>query len=72
MVGLVCAGSTSNWTDCDNNPNFLELDIMSPLTGPERSHATHHIQDTSQTLEFFITSACENAELAFRFRRLLL
>ncbi len=66
VVGLVCAGSTSNWNDCDNNPNFLELDIMSPLTGPEGVCYTPYTE-YSPTLEFFITSACENPELAFRF-----
>lgn len=65
VVGLVCAGSTSNWADANYNPNFLELDIISPLTGPEGLAYTPYV-DYVPGQDFFITSACEDPELASR------
>ena len=64
IVGLVSAGSTSNWTDCDNNPNFLEMDMIPPLTGPDGVCYTPYSEYSPQS-HFFITSACENPDLAY-------
>ena len=33
LVGVVSAGSTSNWADANTNPNFLEMELLSPLQG---------------------------------------
>jgi putative aldouronate transport system substrate-binding protein len=35
VAGYTSAGSVSNWPDADNNPNFLELAMIPPLTGPD-------------------------------------
>lgn len=35
IVGFVSAGSYSNWPNAAENPNFLQLQLMPPLTGPE-------------------------------------
>lgn len=64
IVGLVSAGSTSNWADCDNNANFLEMDLIPPLTGPEGICYTPYTE-YSPNAAFFITSECENPELAY-------
>lgn len=65
VVGMVCAGSTSNWTDCDNNVNFLEMSMIEPLTGPEGICYTPYTE-IAPACNFFITSACENPDLAFQ------
>lgn len=35
VVGFVSAGSYSNWPNAAENPNFLQLQLMPPLTGPK-------------------------------------
>lgn len=65
VVGLVSAGSTSNWTNCDNNPNFLEMDMIEPLTGPNGVCYTPY-SEYSPNSAFFITSGCENPDLAYQ------
>lgn len=65
VVGLVSAGSTSNWTDCDNNPNFLEMDMIEPLTGPNGVCYTPY-SEYSPNSAFFITSGCKNPDLAYQ------
>ena len=35
VVGLVSAGSYSNWPNAAENPNFLELELMPPLLVPK-------------------------------------
>ena len=66
IVGLTTAGSYSgNWTDCDNNENFLEMDMIAPFTGPNGVCYTPYTEYAS-TPAFFITSKCQNPELAFR------
>ena len=42
IVGMVSVGSNSgNWTDNENNPNFLEMELVAPFEGPEG--IAHHI-----------------------------
>lgn len=65
VVGMVSAGSTSNWTDCDNNPNFQELTMIEPLTGPKGICYTPYTE-YSPEYNYFITSACKNPDLAFK------
>ena len=65
VVGLVGAGSRSNWTDCNNNPNFQELTLIAPLEGPYGTAYTPYTV-SSPTPAFFITSACEYPELAYQ------
>lgn len=35
VVGFVSAGSLSNWPDAKNNPNFLQMEMIAPVAGPE-------------------------------------
>lgn len=65
IVGLVSAGSTSNWTDADNNKNFQQLDIISPLKGPSGLAYTPY-SEYSPGQVFFITSSCKNPDLAMK------
>ena len=65
VVGLTSAGSTSNWTDCDNNVNFLEMSMIPPLTGPEGVCYAVNGGSTFNAA-FMITEKCENPELAFK------
>lgn len=65
VVGMVSAGSTSNWTDCDNNPNFIEMDMVAPFIGPEGVCYTPYTVYSTQ-FNYFITSACQNPDLAFK------
>lgn len=65
VVGLVSAGSTSNWTDCDKNQNFLEMDMIEPLTGPNGVCYTPY-SEYSPNSAFFITSGCKNPDLAYQ------
>ena len=63
VVGMVSAGSKSNWTDVDNNPNFLELTMIEPMTGPEGLCYSPYAE-YSPEFNFFVTSSCENVDLA--------
>lgn len=65
VVGLTSAGSTANWTDCDNNANFLDMSMIPPLTGPEGICYTPN-EGISSSPAFMITSQCKNPELAFQ------
>lgn len=64
VVGVVSAGSTANWTDCDNNANFLEMSMIPPLKGPDGICYTPN-EGTSSSPAFMITSQCKNPDLAF-------
>lgn len=70
IVGMVSVGSNSgNWTDNENNPNFLEMELVAPFEGPEGIAYTPY-SSYNPSLDFFITSAAQergNAELAYRF-----
>ncbi len=35
VVGFVSSGSLSNWPDAATNPNFLEMEMIAPMTGPD-------------------------------------
>lgn len=65
VVGFVSAGSTSNWTDVDHNNNFQQLDLISPLKGPEGLAYTPYTEYAPAQV-FFITSSCKNPDLAFK------
>lgn len=71
IVGLVSAGSTSNWPDVDNNSNFQELDIVKPFTGPDGIAYTW-FSPYKTSSNFFITSNCQNPDLAFKLGDLML
>lgn len=66
LVGLTSAGSHSNWPDVNNNPNFIELCAVPPLTGPKGVCYTPTSSYVPE-LGAFITSNCKDPELAVRF-----
>ena len=67
IVGLVTAGSNSQaWPDNDNNANFQEMQIIPPFEGPNGVKYTPY-SEYSPTVDFFVTSNCQNPELAYRF-----
>lgn len=65
VVGFVSAGSTSSWVDANNNKNFQDLDVVSPLKGPDGVAYTPYTAYAPAN-NYFITSACKNPDLAFK------
>lgn len=66
VVGLVSAGSLSNWPDAANNKNFLEMELIPPLTGPEGiSYTMYNLFRPSQIA--FIFNGTDKIELALKF-----
>lgn len=64
IVGVVCAGSTSNWTDYQTNPRFAEFSLLEPLTGPQGVQMTP-AKAPAVVPKFFVTSYA--ADPAFLF-----
>ncbi|MFV0342856.1 MAG: hypothetical protein ACK5JH_08170 [Anaerocolumna sp.] len=65
IVGSVSAGSTGNWTDANTNPNFAEMELLSPLSGPDGIAYTSYTPYTPEPT-WYITSSCKNPELAVK------
>lgn len=65
IVGSVTAGSTSVWTDVNKNANFQEMAIMKPLQGPTGLAYTPY-SDYVPTPNLFVSSSCEDVELAIK------
>lgn len=66
VVGFSSVGSqTVNYPDADNNKNYQDMTMIEPLKGPEGIQYTPYAA-LGYTAEFFVTSECENPELAFR------
>lgn len=66
VVGLTSMGSLSNYPDARNNKNFLEMQLIEPLTGPDGKCYTPYT-DYSPNQDFFIFSGCKNVDLAIKF-----
>ena len=66
IVGLVTAGSLSNWTDAKNNANFLEMSLIEPLTGPEGVCYTPY-NDYTPTQELMIVAGTDKLDMALAF-----
>lgn len=63
LVGMISIGSHGTWTSTATNKNFLEMEMMPPLAGPKGvAYTPYVILDPKQT--FFVTSKCENVDLA--------
>jgi putative aldouronate transport system substrate-binding protein len=71
IVGITSAGSLSNWPDVQNNPNFDEMDIITPLTGPDGAKYAPYTP-YSPGLSFFITSKCSDPVTAMKLGDLFL
>lgn len=65
-VGLVTAGSLSNWTDARNNANYLQMEFIEPLTGPEGIQYTPYTV-YSPTQELMILSSTDKLDMALAF-----
>jgi putative aldouronate transport system substrate-binding protein len=66
VVGLTSAGSFSNWSNYNTSPNFIEMDMVAPFTGPDGVSWTPYTPYVP-TQAGFITSKCKDEDLAFRF-----
>lgn len=64
LVGALSSGSLSRWTDFDNNVNGQQFTMMPPLKGPSGIAYSPYIP-YSPGRAWFITSSCENPDLAF-------
>lgn len=65
-VGLTSSGSLSSWPDAANNANFLEMQLIEPLKGPDGTQYTPYTEySPNQTA--FIFEGCDNMDLAIRF-----
>lgn len=65
-VGLTSSGSLSSWPDAANNPNFLEMELMPPLTGPEGVCYAPYSEYTPNQVAF-IFEGTDKMDTAIRF-----
>ena len=66
VVGFVSIGSLGNYTDAKTNANFLEMELIEPLTGPEGVQYTPYSENSPQQ-EMMIFASTEKKDLAIRF-----
>lgn len=66
IVGFVSMGSLGNYPEAATNPNFLEMELIEPLTGPEGICYTPYMENSPQQ-EMFIFSSSDKVDLAIRF-----
>lgn len=66
VVGLVASGSTGNWADYANNPNFLEMTMAEPFTGPEGACYTPYAIHTGSNSGFIFADS-DKVDLALKF-----
>jgi len=66
VVGFVSMGSLSNYPDAATNANFLEMEMIPPLTGPDGICYVPYTQ-YSPDQNLFIFSATKKADLAIKF-----
>lgn len=65
VVGFTTAGSLSVWTDAASNKNFLELEMIEPLTGPEGvCYAPYYPYNPEQIL--FIPAGSKHLDLVLK------
>ena len=65
VVGVVTMGSYGNWTNTATNPNYLEMEIIPPMTGPDGVCYTPY-QENAPTPRGFIFADSDNIDLAIR------
>ena len=66
VVGLVSMGSYGNWTSTATNPNYLEMEMIAPFTGPDGVCYTPYY-DYEPVPQGFIFADSDNIDLAIRF-----
>lgn len=65
VVGFVSTGSLSSYTDAENNKNFLEMEMIEPLTGPEGVCWSPYNQPATESV-MFVFSNTEKVDLAVK------
>lgn len=65
IVGFVSMGSLGNYTDAATNSNYLDMELMEPLTGPEGICYTP-FSDSDPYQVMFIFSGSDKVDLAIR------
>jgi putative aldouronate transport system substrate-binding protein len=65
LVGSLSSGSLSRWNDYDNNVNGQEYVMMPALEGSQ-GIAYSPFMEYNPSPIWFVTSACQNPELAFK------
>ncbi len=66
VVGLVSSLSYGNWTNTATNPNYLEMEMIPPFTGPDGVCYTSYY-DYEPVPKGFIFADSDNIDLAIRF-----
>ncbi|MCR5102772.1 MAG: extracellular solute-binding protein [Butyrivibrio sp.] len=66
VVGLVSAGSLSNWPDVVNNANFAEMELIEPLKGENGTQYTPYYP-YSPGQELMIVEGTDKLDLALKF-----
>lgn len=64
IIGVVCAGSTSNWIDYATSERFAEFTLLEPLTGPEGVQLAP-ARAPSVVSKFFVSAAAEDPAFLF-------
>jgi putative aldouronate transport system substrate-binding protein len=65
VVGFTSAGSVSNWPLADTNPNFLELNMIPPVKGPDGVNYTPYTGFVPSRVGS-ITSKARDPDLAWK------
>lgn len=65
IVGFVSMGSLGNYPDAATNSNYLDMELMEPLTGPEGICYTPYT-DSNPYQVMFIFSGSDKVDLAIR------
>ncbi len=65
LVGSLSSGSLSRWNSYDTSVNGQQYEMLAPLQGPEGFAYTPYIQYNSAPI-WFVTSSCQNPELAVK------
>lgn len=66
VVGLTSAGSLSNWPAAVSNANFLQMELIAPLTGPDGVNYTPFIEQWPGQ-ELMISGYTDKVDLALKF-----
>ena len=66
IVGFTSAGSLSNWPAAATNPNFLQMQLIAPLTGPNGVNYTPFIEQWPGQ-EMMICASTEKLDLCLKF-----
>ena len=69
VIGLLCSGTLSGWTNRDTNQNFLDMKLIAPFEGPEG--VKYSLETTNVCLSFGAIVNTPNYELSLKFMDLL-